>query len=215
MKFFIDTANLNEIREAMSYGVISGATTNPKILSAEGNISPKERALEIINIVKGPVSVEVLATDRDGMVREAEEFSKWHTDIVVKIPIGIEGLKATKILSKKGIKTNVTACMCMSQALLAAMNGATYVSLFYGRISDLGFDPAVVIKDTSDILKKNNLKAEIIIGSIRSVLDINRSITAGADIITVPFKFLKQLVVNPQTDATIKEFLDSWKAVSK
>jgi len=215
MEFYIDTANLAEIKKAVEYGVISGATTNPSILAKEGNISPKQRILEIIELVKGPVSVEVLALDAEGMIKEAVEYDRWSPNVVVKIPIIKEGLKAVKKLSSVGIKTNVTVCMNSSQALLAAMNGATYVSLFYGRIGDMGYDPVEVIKETKMLFEREKLDSKIIIGSIRSVLDINRSISAGADIITIPYKFLEMLIEHPKTDETVKEFLNAWSSVKR
>ena len=215
VEIFVDTANLEEIREAASYGFVTGVTTNPRILAEEGKISPKERTLEIIKLINGPVSVEVISIDKAGMMKEAAEYSSWHSNVVVKFPIGIDCLKAMKEMDTQKTKLNITACMNMSQALLAALNGATYVSLFYGRIGDLGFDPYMVIKDTKDIFGKNNIQSKVIVGSIRSLNDINRAILAGGDIITIPFKFLKKLSENPQTDATINEFTKSWEAVHK
>jgi len=215
VEIFVDTANIEEIREAASYGFVSGVTTNPKILSQEGNVSPKEHALRILEILDGPLSVEVLSTDKDGMLKEAMEYSSWHKNIVIKFPIGIECLKAMKESDVYKIKYNITACMNMSQALLAALNGATYVSLFYGRIGDLGANPGEIIRETSEIFRKNNIKSKIIVGSIRSLNDIRESILAGADVITIPFKFLKKMAENPQTDATIKDFNESWAAVHK
>ena len=213
VEFFVDTANKDEIREAASYGFVTGVTTNPKIFSQEGNVSHKDHILDIIDILDGPVSVETIATDKEGMIKEALEYSEWHKNVVIKFPVGIPCFKAMKELQGSGIKTNITACMSMSQALLAALNGATYVSLFYGRIGDLGFDPNIVVKETSDILKKNNLESKIIVGSIRSLNDINRAVVSGGDVMTVPFKFLSKLSENPQTDVTIKEFTDAWNAV--
>jgi len=215
VEIFVDTANIEEIKEAASYGFVSGITTNPKILSQEGNVSPKEHALKILEILDVPLSVEVLSMDKDGMLKEAIEYSSWHRNVVIKFPIGIECLKAMKESNTSKIKYNVTACMNMSQTLLAALDGATYVSLFYGRIGDLGVNPREVIRETAEVFKKNNIKSKIIVGSIRSLNDIKESILAGADIITIPFKFLKKMAENPQTDATIKEFNEAWAAVHK
>jgi len=213
-EIFVDTANIDEITEAASYGFVTGVTTNPKIFSQEGNISPMNHTLRILGIIDGPVSVEVISTDTEGMVKEALEYSEWHENIVIKLPIGVPCLKAMTLLRDSNIKTNITACMSTSQALLAALNGATYVSLFYGRIGDLGFDPYIVVKETADLFKKNGIKSKIIVGSIRSINDINRAILAGADVLTIPFKFLAKLAENPQTDATIKEFTEAWNAVN-
>ena len=215
VEIFVDTAKLDEIKEAASYGFVSGVTTNPKIISEEGQVSLKQRVLEIINIINGPISVEVLSIDKNGMLKEAYEYSSWHKNIVIKLPMGVECLKSMKEMGVKKLKLNITACMSMNQALLAALNGATYVSLFYGRIGDLGVDPYTVIKETSETFKKNNIGSKIIVGSIRSLNDINRAIIAGGDVITVPFKFLKKMAENPQTDATIKDFIESWEAVNK
>jgi len=213
MELFIDTANIEEIREACSWGCITGATTNPKIMSKEkAGYSFREKIKEILDIVKNPVSVEVTGEDFESMVEEAKEYASWDENIVIKIPMGIEGLKAVNILEKKfGIKTNVTAIMASNQAILAALSSATYASIFYGRVCDLGYDAYDVIQKTSHLFKLHRAKTKIIVGSIRTLLDVNRSFSAGADIVTIPFKFLKMMTKNLQTEATIKEFNDIWK----
>lgn len=214
MKIFADTSKIDDIREFASWGVIDGVTTNPKIIASDGNdLEPTIK--EICKIQPGPVSVEVTTNDYAGMVKEAEHYASWAKNIVIKVPIIPSGLKAVKALSAKGIKTNATCAMSYNQAILAAKAGATYVSLFYGRIGDLGFDPYIVIKDTADTYAKGGCKAEIISGSIRSLLDVNRSMQAGAHIVTVPPKFLRQMVDNPMTTKTVDEFLDAWKGVGK
>ena len=213
MELFIDTANLDEIKEAASWGVITGATTNPKIISKEGEVGDlKEKILEITNIGNFPLSVESTAEDYLGMVEEAKEYASWHENIVIKIPMGIEGLKAVNILEREEhIKTNVTAIMATNQALLAALAGATYASIFYGRVADCGYDPLTVIKDTSQLFEAKNLKTKIIVGSVRNMLDINKALLAGADIVTVPFQFLKKMAANLKTEQTIREFNDVWR----
>ena len=215
MKIFADTANLKELEEAISWGVVDGCTTNPKILSNEKGSNFEELMKKVLSMVKGPVSVEVTTNDPGQMVVEAEKFAKWGSNVVIKIPMCIEGLKVVGILSKKGIKTNVTACMSLNQAVLAAKAGATYVSLFYGRIGDLGYDPYLVVKETVDVFKARGFKSEIISGSMRSILDVNKSILAGAHVVTIPFAILKKMAQNPQTDATITEFLKSWEEFKK
>ncbi len=213
MELFIDTANLEEIKEAASWGVISGATTNPKIFSKEREIGDfRKKILQIMEIGDFPLSVETTAEDYLGMVEEAKEYASWHQNIVIKIPMGIEGLKAVNILEKEeNVKTNVTAIMATNQAILASLAGATYASIFYGRVADCGYDPITVIKDTSQLFAAKNIKTKIIVGSIRNMLDINKALLAGAHIVTVPFQFLKKMAVNLKTEATIKEFNDIWK----
>jgi transaldolase len=213
MELFIDTANLEEIREAASWGVITGATTNPKIISKEGEVGDlKEKILEITSIGNFPLSVESTAEDYKGMVEEAKEYATWHENIVIKIPMGIEGLKAVNVLEREEhIKTNVTAIMATNQAILASLAGATYASIFYGRVADCGNDPLTVIKDTSQLFAAQNVKTKIIVGSVRNMLDINKALLAGADIVTVPFQFLKKMATNLKTEETIREFNDVWR----
>ena len=213
MELFIDTANLEQIKEAVSWGVITGATTNPKIFSCEKEIGDlKEKVLEIFEIGNFPLSLETTSEDHLGMVEEAKEYASWHENIVIKIPMGIEGLKAVNILERKEmIKTNVTAIMATNQAILASLAGASYASLFYGRIADSGYDPLFVIKDVSQLFKAENLKTKLIVGSIRNMLDITKAFLAGADIVTVPFDFLKKMATNLKTEETIREFNNIWK----
>ncbi len=213
MELFIDTANLDEIKEATSWGVITGATTNPKIFSKEKEVGDlRKKILEIMDIGNFPLSVESTAEDYLGMVEEAKEYASWHENIVIKIPMGIEGLKAVNILEREEhIKTNATAIMATNQAILASLAGATYASIFYGRVADCGYDPLTVIKDTSQLFSAQNVKTKIIVGSIRNMLDINKALLAGADIITVPFQFLKKMATNLKTEQTIREFNDCWR----
>ncbi len=213
MEIFIDTADLNEIKEAYSWGCISGVTTNPKIAASQKeSYNFQERILEICDLVKGPLSVEVVSEDAQGMIREAKTYASWNQNVVVKIPMGKEGLQVTSILERQeNIRVNLTAIMATNQAILAALSGATYASIFYGRISDMGYDPCTVIAETSALYKSRGIPTKIIVGSIRNMLDINKALLAGADILTVPFKFLKQMTENPKTEQTIREFNDSWK----
>jgi len=213
MELFIDTANLEEIREAASWGVITGATTNPKIISNEGNVGDlREKILQITRIGDFPLSVESTSEDCRGMVEEAKEYAGWHKSIVIKIPMGIEGLKAVSILERQeGIRTNVTAIMATNQAILAALAGATFASVFYGRVADCGSEPLTVIRETAQLFAARNIRTKIIVGSIRNMLDINKALLAGADIVTVPFQFLKKMATNLKTEATIREFNDVWR----
>jgi transaldolase len=214
MKIFADTSRVEEIREFVSWGVVDGVTTNPKIIASDGSeLEPTIK--EICKMQPGPVSVEVTTNDFDGMVKEGQHYASWAKNIVVKVPVIPAGLRAIKALSAKGIRTNATCAMSYNQALLAAKAGATYVSLFYGRIGDLGFDPYIVIKDTADTFLRWGVKSEIISGSIRSLLDVNRSVLAGAHIVTVPPKFLRQMADNAQTARTVDEFLEAWKGIGR
>jgi len=214
MKIFADTSKVEEIKEFMSWGVIDGVTTNPKIIASEGNeFEPTIK--EICKITPGPVSVEVTTNDYEGMVKEGKQYASWAKNIVIKVPIIPNGLKALVAFKKAGIATNATCSMSYNQSLLAAKAGATYVSLFYGRIGDLGFDPYIVIKDTADTYRLWGAKSEIISGSIRSLSDVNRSFLAGAHIVTVPPKFLRAMAENPMTAKTVDEFLEAWKGIKK
>lgn len=213
MEIFLDSADLNEIKEAYSWGCITGVTTNPKIAASQKeNYNFKERILEIAGQVKCPLSVEVISEDIPGMLQEAKLYASWDDHVVVKIPMSKEGLKVTSILEREeNIRVNVTAIMATNQAILAALSGATYASIFYGRISDMGYDPGAVIAETSSLYKSPGIGTKIIVGSIRNMLDVNKAFLAGADIVTVPFKFLRQMTENLKTEQTVKEFNDSWR----
>lgn len=213
MRLFIDTAKVKEVRDAVRWGVVAGATTNPKILAGEGNgFELRERILEIVDLVRGPVSVEVIAEDTSEMLDEAREYASWHEQIVVKIPMGLETMSVVSTLGREKIRTNVTGLMATNQAVLASLAGATYVSIFYGRISDLGTDPGPVIRESADLLHPHT-HTQIIVGSIRNLMDINRSFLAGADILTVPHAFLKQMAHHPKTVETIQEFNAAWSKI--
>ena len=211
MQIFIDTANPEEISEANSWGVVDGVTTNPKIMLAERGCNFRERIERIVRLVDGPVHVEVTTNDWQEMVDQARELASWHRNIVIKVPMNIPGLKAVNQLKRLGIRTNVTAIMSLNQTLLAAKSGADYVSLFFGRIGDLGYEPVDVIRDAAQLLGDGQFNSKIIVGSIRQLADVNRAVRAGAHIITVPYLFLKQMTVNPKTDETIVEFMRNWQ----
>lgn len=214
MRFFLDTANVNEIREAASLGVIYGVTTNPTLVSKEGR-DFKETIMEITSIVDGPISAEVVSLEAEGMVKEALEIAAWHPNIVIKIPIIWEGLKAVSQLSKKGIKTNVTLVFNPNQALLAARAGATYVSPFVGRFTDISQDGIALISDIAEIFSIHDIHTQIIAASIRTPMDVINAAKTGADIATVPYKVLQQMIKHPLTDIGVEKFLEDWKKVPK
>ena len=214
MKLFIDTAIVEEIKKANDMGVICGVTTNPSLIAKSGR-DFKEVITEITNIVDGPISAEVISTEAEGMVKEADELVKIHKNIVIKIPMTQEGLKATKILSSKGIKTNVTLIFSAAQALLAARAGATYVSPFLGRLDDIGMDGMDLIKEIVEIFEIHDIKTEIIAASIRNPIHVTKAARYGAHIATVPYKVIIQMTKNPLTDAGIGKFLKDWEDVPK
>ena len=206
MKIFIDTAYVNEIKEAATWGILDGVTTNPSLIAKEGR-DLKEVIEEICSIVDGPISAEVISLECDKMVEEALELVKLHKNIVIKIPMCIEGLKAVKILTEKNIKTNVTLIFSSQQALLAAKAGATYVSPFVGRLDDIGMVGTNLIDEVSAIFKNHSIKTEIIAASIRNPIHASECAIAGADIATIPFNVLKQMAKHPLTDIGIEKFL--------
>lgn len=209
MKFFLDTANLDEIREAASWGVLDGITTNPSLVSKEGR-NFKELIREICNIVNGPISAEVVATTCEAMVQEGHELAKIHKNVVVKIPLIVEGLKAVKILSSEGIKVNVTLCFSANQALLAAKAGATYISPFIGRLDDISQDGMSIIKDIKLIYDNYRFSTQILTASIRHPLHVLEAAKAGSHVATMPFKVLEQMIKHPLTDIGLKRFLADW-----
>ncbi|MDO8724832.1 MAG: fructose-6-phosphate aldolase [Candidatus Methanoperedens sp.] len=214
MKIFIDTANIDEIRTANEWGVIDGVTTNPTLVSKEGK-DFKSIVDQILSIVDGPISVEVISTDSKGMVKEALEMAKWSENIVIKIPMIPEGLKAVKILNEKGIKTNVTLVFSVNQAILAAKAGATYVSPFIGRLDDIGHDGMQIIRDMVQIYKneKYGFKTEIIVASVRHPLHVVESAKIGAHVATIPFSVIEKMFKHPLTDIGLEKFLKDWKKV--
>ena len=214
MKFFIDTANIEDIKKANDMGVICGVTTNPSLIAKEGR-DFNEVIRQITSIVDGPVSGEVKATTTDakGMIREGQEIASIHPNMVVKIPMTAEGLKACKTLSSEGIKVNVTLIFSANQALLAARAGAAFVSPFLGRLDDINVRGVDLIKEISKIFKVAGLDTEIIAASIRNPIHVTDCALAGADIATVPYKVIEQMTKHPLTDAGIKKFQDDYKAV--
>lgn len=209
MKIFLDTANISEIREAVSWGVLDGVTTNPSLVAQEHQ-DFRSLLLEICSIVDGPVSAEVISTTADEMVRDGRSLSRIHENIVVKIPLIIEGLKATKQLSSEGIAVNVTLCFSAAQALLAAKAGATYISPFIGRLDDIAQDGMQVIRDIKTIYTQQNLSTKILAASLRHPPHVVEAAKIGADIGTLPFKVLEQMVKHPLTDIGLARFLKDW-----
>lgn len=212
MKMFIDTANAEEIRAANDLGVICGVTTNPSLIAKEGKVF-KEVVTEIASIVDGPISAEVISLEANKMVEEALELSKIHKNIVIKIPMTTEGLKAVKLLSEKGIKTNVTLIFSPAQALLAARAGASYVSPFVGRLNDISSNGNSLIEVIASIFDMHGIKTEIIAASIRNPEDVVDAALAGAHIATIPYKVICQMICHPLTDAGIERFLKDWECV--
>ncbi len=210
MKIFIDTANIREIKEANDLGIIDGVTTNPTLVAREGK-DLGSLIKEICSIVDGPISAEVIGLKHDEMIREARSLSKMHRNIVVKIPLIQEGLKAARLLSKEGIKTNATLCFSATQALLAAKAGATYVSPFIGRFDDISHEGMDIIRDIKTIYSNYNFPTKIIVASIRHPLHVLEAAKIGADIATVPYDTLMKLVRHPLTDIGIDRFLSDWK----
>jgi transaldolase len=209
MKIFIDTANVEEIRKAAALGVISGVTTNPSLIVKEGR-KFEDVISDITQLVDGPISAEVLSSLADDMVSEAKELVKIHPNIVIKVPICEEGLKAVAMMSKLGIRTNVTLVFSVTQALLAARAGASFVSPFIGRLDDISDDGAELVEDIATIFKKFNIKTEIIAASIRGPQDATRAALAGADIATIPYKILVQMIQHPLTESGIAKFKADW-----
>lgn len=214
MRIFIDTANIKEIKEAASLGVIDGVTTNPTLIAKE-NRAAQDLLKEICSLVSGPVSAEVISLDFDGMVAEAATLSKIAKNIVIKIPLNKEGFKAIKALSAQGIKTNVTLCFSASQALLVAKTGADYISPFIGRLDDIGHVGMDLIRDIKQVYANYNFKTQIIVASIRNPLHVVDAAKIGADIATVPFAVIEQLIRHPLTDIGIQRFLEDYKRIPK
>lgn len=214
MKFFIDTADVSEIREAHTLGLVDGVTTNPSLIAKSGR-KFKDVIKEITAIVDGPISAEVISLDAEGMVKEAKDLVKIHKNIVIKLPMTPEGLKACKTLTAKGIKTNVTLIFTPMQALLAAKAGATYVSPFVGRLDDISQDGMGIIDEIRTIFDNYGYTSEIIVASIRNPIHVLNSALIGADICTIPYSVMLQLSKHPLTDAGVKKFLEDWEKVPK
>ena len=214
MKFFIDTADVHEIREAQALGLLDGVTTNPSLIAKSGR--PFQEVIqEICQLVDGPISAEVVSTEVEGMIAEAKTLSALHENIVVKIPLTTAGLQATRWCSSQGIKTNVTLCFSPLQALLAAKAGATYISPFVGRLDDIAHDGMALIGEILEIYRNYQFKTEVLVASIRHPMHVLESARMGADVVTVPYKVLAQLASHPLTDIGLARFLADWEKVPK
>jgi len=211
MKFFIDSANLDEIRELGDAGLIDGVTTNPSLVAKEGNIDFKEHVAKICEIIKGDVSAEVTALDTEGMLREGRELAKIAPNVVVKCPLTLDGLKATRTLRDEGTKVNVTLCFSAAQAILAAKAGANYISPFIGRLDDIATNGMQLISDIVQIYDNYGFSTEVLAASIRHPMHIVDCALAGADVATVPYKVITQLVKHPLTEKGLDAFLADWK----
>jgi transaldolase len=211
MRFFLDTANIEHIKEANEMGVICGVTTNPSLVAKEGR-DFNEVIKEITEIVDGPISGEVISEDAVGMIKEGREISAIHKNMIVKIPMTAEGLKATKVLSKEGIKTNVTLIFSATQALLAANAGATYVSPFLGRIDDISMDGMELVRNIAEIFAIHGIETEIIAASVRNPIHVIQAAQAGANISTIPYSLVMQMIKHPLTDQGLEKFKADWVA---
>lgn len=211
MKFFIDTANLNEIREAALLGVIDGVTTNPSLIAKEGNVDFKQHIAAICEIVQGDVSAEVTSLDTEGMLREGREYARIAPNVVVKCPLTRDGLRATRQLTDEGIKVNVTLCFSAAQAILAAKAGAAYISPFVGRLDDIGQNGLELLSDIVEIYSNYDWKTEVLAASLRHPIHVVEAARMGADVATIPFKIIDQLLKHPLTDKGLDQFLSDWK----
>jgi transaldolase len=212
MKFFLDTANLDELKKAADWGIVDGVTTNPTLIAKEG-IAIEEQIRRICDIVDGDISAEVVSTDANEMVREGRKLAKIHKNVVVKVPLIREGIKACSIMSKEGIRLNVTLCFSAAQALLAAKAGAYIISPFIGRIDDIGWDGGHLIREIVTIYKNYDFKTQILAASLRSPIHVIESAKAGAHIGTMPFKVLEMLFSHPLTDRGLEQFLKDYNKV--
>jgi transaldolase len=215
MRIFLDTANIDEIREVARLGVLSGVTTNPTLMAKEQGVEYRERVVEICEVVKGPVSAECIARDVPGLIAEAREVAAWHPDVVVKIPIDAAGLEATAKLSKEGVKVNMTLVFSTNQALLAALAGATYISPFVGRLDDAGHDGMEIVRESVEILDRYHLPAQVIAASLRHPRHVIAAAKAGAHIATLPYQVLIAMLKHPLTDVGIERFLADARRYTK
>lgn len=212
MKFFVDTANVSEIREIASWGILHGVTTNPSLVAKEGR-DFKQVLVEILGLVDGPISAEVVSLQADDMVAEAEQYYTMHKNIVIKLPMTDDGLKACYRLSKKGVKTNLTLIFSANQALLCARAGASFVSPFVGRLDDISMDGIQLVRDIAEVFDIHGIETEIIAASIRTPGQVTECAKAGAHIGTLPYKVFKQMLKHPLTDAGIERFLKDWESL--
>lgn len=210
MKFFIDTANLQEIREAAAFGIADGVTTNPSLIAKEGDVDFKQHIAAICEIVQGPVSAEVTSTETEGMLREGREYARIAPNVVIKCPLTRDGLKATRVLSDEGTKVNVTLCFSAAQAIMAAKAGAAFISPFLGRLDDIGENGLVLLQDIVDIYRNYEWKTEVLAASIRHPIHVIEAARMGADIATMPFKVIDLLFNHPLTDKGQAQFLADW-----
>jgi len=216
MKIFLDTADLDEIRRAASAGLIDGITTNPTLLAqSAGDRDPRDIFVEICEVVQGPVSAEVVATEADAMIREGTSLAELHEHIVVKLPLTEDGLRACRALTSSGIRTNVTLCFSPAQALLAAKAGATYISPFVGRLDDIGHDGMELVRQIREVYDNYGMETELLAASLRHTRHVVEAIALGADVATLPPKVLYQLLKHPLTDQGLERFLADWKALGK
>ncbi|MFW6135363.1 MAG: fructose-6-phosphate aldolase [Chloroflexota bacterium] len=215
-QIFLDTADLDQIREAASWGVLDGVTTNPTLMMRAGTVDLKENTLKIVNVVQGPVSAEVLSTDAQGMIDEAREILSWSEHVFVKIPTTPDGLKAMQEISSwPNGRVNATLIFSASQAFLVAKSGASYASVFVGRMDDAGFDGMEVVRETRDIFDIYGFDCQLLAASIRHPAHVREALLAGADIITVPFSVLKKMIRSPFTDAGLESFLADWREIAR
>lgn len=211
MKFFIDTANLDEIREGAALGVVDGVTTNPSLVAKEGNVDFKQHIAAICEIVPGPVSAEVTSLDREGMLREGREYARIAPNVVVKCPLTSDGLKATRQLTGEGIRVNVTLCFSAAQAILAAKAGAAFISPFLGRLDDVGQNGLLLLSEIVEIYNHYDWPTEVLAASIRHPIHVVEAARMGTDIATMPFKVIEQLLKHPLTDKGLEQFLADWR----
>lgn len=215
-QIFLDTADLDQIREAASWGVLDGVTTNPTLMMRAGTVDLKENTLKIVNVVQGPVSAEVISTDAQGMIDEAREILSWSEHVFVKIPTTPDGLKAMQEISSwPNGRVNATLIFSASQAFLVAKSGASYASVFVGRMDDAGFDGMEVVRETRDIFDIYGFDCQLLAASIRHPAHVREALLAGADIITVPFSVLKKMIRSPFTDAGLESFLADWREIAR
>jgi transaldolase len=214
MRIFLDTANVDHIRQGVKLGVVSGVTTNPTLVAKEGHRDYKAVVKEICSIVPGPVSAEVVVEGIQAMLEQARDIAAWAPNVVIKIPATAEGLEVTSKLASENIKVNMTLCFSLNQALLGALVGATYISPFVGRLDDTGHDGMALVKDIVEVYKSYNLTTEVLAASIRHPLHCVAAVKAGAHIATVPYQVLMQMTKHPLTDIGIKRFLDDWQSIS-
>ena len=215
MRIFLDTANIDEIRQAAKLGVISGVTTNPSLVAKEKRADMKAVIREVSSIVEGPISAEVLSLEPEAMIREARDVSSWSPNVVVKIPMSASGLEAISVLSKEGVRTNLTLCFSLNQAILGGIVGATYISSFVGRLDDIGHDGMELVADIVKVYEHYKIPTQVIAASIRHPLHVSAAARAGAHVATVPYSVLMQMIRHPLTETGIARFAEDWHRISK